>query len=147
LQSDEELTGLEGEQQSPATTIDSGVGGTPEDELRLSMDEEQCLCFLEVDSYNSRSKPFSPNLLSIKKKVMDSEYSSLTQFHEDMTTMVETAQSDELMELYHLAVKEVRLLPILAFPSIRVRKKRRYPCNELLMGSRLLIHIKSYLEV
>lgn len=41
---------------------------------------------------------------------MDCEYSSLSQFHEDMRAMMETAQSNELMEVYHQAMKEVSLI-------------------------------------
>lgn len=41
---------------------------------------------------------------------MGCEYSSLSQFHDDMRAMMETApaKSEELMEVYHQAVKEVR---------------------------------------
>ncbi|KAL0275515.1 UNVERIFIED_CONTAM: hypothetical protein PYX00_003341 [Menopon gallinae] len=70
-------------------------------------EKNECICFLEVDSYNSRSKPFSPSLLSIKKKVTTSEYSSLQQFHMDMQRMIATTQSAELMEMYHQTVKEI----------------------------------------
>lgn len=70
-------------------------------------EKNECICFLEVDSYNSRSKPFSPSLLSIKKKVTTSEYSSLQQFHMDMQRMIATTQSTELMEMYHQTVKEI----------------------------------------
>lgn len=70
-------------------------------------EKRECFCFLEVDSYHSRSKPFSPNLMSIKKKVTTSEYSSLHQFHQDMERMIATTHSVELMDLYHQTIKEV----------------------------------------
>lgn len=70
-------------------------------------EKQECFCFLDVDSYNSRSKPFSPNLMSIKKKVTTSEYSSLHQFHQDMERMIGTTHSTELMDLYHLTIKEI----------------------------------------
>lgn len=67
----------------------------------------ECVCFLDVESYNSRSKPFSPNLMSIKKKVTTSEYSSLHQFHQDMERMIATSHSTELMDLYHQTIREI----------------------------------------
>ncbi|KAK6641150.1 hypothetical protein RUM44_012859 [Polyplax serrata] len=70
-------------------------------------EKRECFCFLEVDSYNSRSKPFSPNLMSIKKKVTTSEYSSVHQFHQDMERMITTTHSTELMELYHQTIKDI----------------------------------------
>lgn len=75
--------------------------------LDLFLKFKQFFFVFQVDSYNSRSKPFSPDLVRIENKVKNNEYSSLTQFHEDMRAMMETMQSEELMDFYHSAMKEV----------------------------------------
>lgn len=94
---------------------DSGVGSTDDelktcsaaeeediDEVRSTLEQaNQCMC-----TVHSSRHPL-PSLLSVKKKVLSSEYTSIIEFHRDMDQLISEADSHEVKELYHQTLQEV----------------------------------------
>ncbi|GLH00709.1 Histone-lysine N-methyltransferase trithorax [Gryllus bimaculatus] len=84
-------------EENPASESEGAVSEASND---VCIDK-MCHC-LEV----TQSKP-SLTLLSVKKKVNASEYSSLLQFHQEMESLISRSQAGELLETYHHTLQEV----------------------------------------
>lgn len=89
---------------------DSGVGST-DDELKTcsATEEEEAAVEMvaECTCITQSSRVSFPTLLTVKKKVQSSEYSSILDFHRDMDQLIREADSHEVKELYHQTLLEV----------------------------------------